>query len=163
MPDLGLEIEDFQAQTWRIENWSQQPKRLVGPEFSCGGHKWCVPSALISGVEESSDHAGGSCCSRKEMRMASLMTWFPFTSITPTRRLHPKAGTPVLSFVSPSPTLQTPQSTHPVVSHRKPLHSRIRLMDRCSSPLRRRRVRLGFHQIRRPKKTLHARHSSWQD
>jgi hypothetical protein len=42
MPDLGLEIEDFQAQTWRIEQWSQQPKRLVGPEFSCGGHKWCV-------------------------------------------------------------------------------------------------------------------------
>jgi ubiquitin carboxyl-terminal hydrolase 7 len=40
MPDLGLEIEDFQAQTWRIENWSNQPKRLVGPEFSCGGHKW---------------------------------------------------------------------------------------------------------------------------
>lgn len=40
MPDLGLEIEDFQAQTWKIENWSQQPKRLVGPEFSCGGHKW---------------------------------------------------------------------------------------------------------------------------
>lgn len=40
MPDLGLEIADFQAQTWRIEKWSQQPKRLVGPEFSCGGHKW---------------------------------------------------------------------------------------------------------------------------
>jgi len=42
MPDLGLEIEDFQAQTWRIENWSQQPKRIVGPEFSCGGHKWRI-------------------------------------------------------------------------------------------------------------------------
>ncbi|ORX33688.1 hypothetical protein BD324DRAFT_666297 [Kockovaella imperatae] len=42
MPDLGLEIEDFQAQTWRIEHWSQQPKRLVGPEFSCGGHKWRI-------------------------------------------------------------------------------------------------------------------------
>lgn len=40
MPDLGLEIEDFQAQTWRIEKWSQQPRRLQGPEFSCGGHKW---------------------------------------------------------------------------------------------------------------------------
>lgn len=42
MPDLGLEIEDFQAQTWRIENWSQQPNRIVGPEFSCGGHKWRI-------------------------------------------------------------------------------------------------------------------------
>ncbi|KAL7419595.1 ubiquitin-specific protease ubp15 [Cryptotrichosporon argae] len=42
MPDLGLEIEDFQAQTWRIENWSQQAKRLQGPEFSCGGHKWRI-------------------------------------------------------------------------------------------------------------------------
>lgn len=40
MPDLGLEIEDFQAQTWKIENWSQTAKRMVGPEFSCGGHKW---------------------------------------------------------------------------------------------------------------------------
>ncbi|WVO13321.1 hypothetical protein L204_100935 [Cryptococcus depauperatus] len=42
MPDLGLEIEDFQYQTWRIEHWSQQPKRIVGPEFSCGGHKWRI-------------------------------------------------------------------------------------------------------------------------
>ncbi len=49
MPDLGLEIEDFQAQTWRIERWSQQPKRIVGPEFSCGGHKWCgfLPKMII--------------------------------------------------------------------------------------------------------------------
>ncbi|WVQ73689.1 hypothetical protein IAR50_003269 [Cryptococcus sp. DSM 104548] len=42
MPELGLEIEDFQFQTWRIEHWSQQPKRIVGPEFSCGGHKWRI-------------------------------------------------------------------------------------------------------------------------
>jgi ubiquitin carboxyl-terminal hydrolase 7 len=42
MPDLGLEIEDFQAQTWKIENWSQTAKRMVGPEFSCGGHKWYI-------------------------------------------------------------------------------------------------------------------------
>lgn len=43
MPDLGQEVDDFQVQTWKIENWSQQGKRLQGPEFSCGGHKWCVP------------------------------------------------------------------------------------------------------------------------
>ncbi|KAK4688080.1 ubiquitin carboxyl-terminal hydrolase 7, partial [Tremellales sp. Uapishka_1] len=42
MPDLGLEIEDFQAQTWKIENWSQSAKRMQGPEFSCGGHKWRI-------------------------------------------------------------------------------------------------------------------------
>lgn len=42
MPDLGQEIEDFQTQTWRIEKWSSQPKRMVGPEFSCGGHKWRI-------------------------------------------------------------------------------------------------------------------------
>lgn len=42
MPDLGLEIEDFQAQTWKIEKWSQQARRMQGPEFSCGGHKWYV-------------------------------------------------------------------------------------------------------------------------
>jgi len=50
MPDLGLEIEDFQAQTWRIENWSKQGKRLTGPEFSCGGHKWYVllPAITVS-------------------------------------------------------------------------------------------------------------------
>ncbi|RXK41314.1 ubiquitin carboxyl-terminal hydrolase 7 [Tremella mesenterica] len=53
MPDLGLEIEDFQAQTWRIEHWSQQPKRIVGPEFSCGGHKWRIllfPQGNANGV-----------------------------------------------------------------------------------------------------------------
>lgn len=42
MPDLGQEVDDFQVQTWKIENWSQQGKRLQGPEFSCGGHKWWV-------------------------------------------------------------------------------------------------------------------------
>lgn len=42
MPDLGQEVEDFQVQTWRIENWTSQGKRLQGPEFSCGGHKWSV-------------------------------------------------------------------------------------------------------------------------
>ncbi|KAI5451946.1 ubiquitin-specific protease ubp15 [Naganishia albida] len=42
MPDLGQEVEDFQTQTWKIENWSQQAKRLQGPEFSCGGHKWRI-------------------------------------------------------------------------------------------------------------------------
>lgn len=47
MPDLGLEIEDFQAQTWRIENWSKQPRRLQGPEFSCGGHKWWVWTCTV--------------------------------------------------------------------------------------------------------------------
>ncbi|KAG7531294.1 hypothetical protein FFLO_04472 [Filobasidium floriforme] len=42
MPDLGQEVDDFQVQTWKIENWSQQGKRLQGPEFSCGGHKWRI-------------------------------------------------------------------------------------------------------------------------
>jgi hypothetical protein len=62
MPDLGLEIEDFQAQTWRIEHWSQQPKRLVGPEFSCGGHKWCV-SALTWAYIAYVSQAGGELTS----------------------------------------------------------------------------------------------------
>ncbi|GMK58352.1 hypothetical protein CspeluHIS016_0503840 [Cutaneotrichosporon spelunceum] len=42
MPDLGLEIEDFQSQTWRLDKWSQQDRRKQGPEFSCGGHKWRI-------------------------------------------------------------------------------------------------------------------------
>ncbi len=63
MPDLGLEIEDSQAQTWRIEHWSQQPKRIVGPEFSCGGHKWFAsvswpdPTPLIFFLPSQADTA----------------------------------------------------------------------------------------------------------
>jgi hypothetical protein len=50
MPDLGQEVDDFQVQTWKIENWSQQGKRLQGPEFSCGGHKWWVDMGCRSVV-----------------------------------------------------------------------------------------------------------------
>lgn len=40
MPDLGQEVEDFQVQTWRVQNWSASSKRMVGADFFCGGHKW---------------------------------------------------------------------------------------------------------------------------
>ncbi|KAL7416026.1 hypothetical protein BDY24DRAFT_406155 [Mrakia frigida] len=42
MPDLGQEVEDFQVQTWRVQNWSASSKRMVGADFLCGGHKWRI-------------------------------------------------------------------------------------------------------------------------
>lgn len=119
MPDLGLEIEDFQAQTWRIENWTQTAKRMVGPEFSCGGHKWYVYQQSRTPVDAASLTTvclGVSCSSQWAMPTGSLTTWSRSTSTTPTPKRHQKGGTHVLSSVSPSPTSTTPPSTPPAVS-----------------------------------------------
>ena len=40
LADLGQEEEDFQVFTWRVKGYRTQGKRLVSPEFECGGHKW---------------------------------------------------------------------------------------------------------------------------
>jgi hypothetical protein len=112
MPDLGLEIEDFQAQTWRIENWSKQGKRLTGPEFSCGGHKWQV--GLVSRMHIA-DITGVSFSFPKAMPMDNRTTWSRYTWITPTLNQHQKDGTHVLNSVSPSPTLGNPPYKHPLV------------------------------------------------
>jgi hypothetical protein len=123
MPDLGLEIEDFQAQTSRIEHWSQQPKRLVGPEFSCGGHKWCVVAltlasiAFVSQARRGTDVlAGESFSFPRATPMASPMTWSLCTWIMRTQRPHQKAGTHAPSSASPSQTLRTLPSRLPAVS-----------------------------------------------
>lgn len=114
MPDLGLEIEDFQAQTWKIENWSQQPKRLVGPEFSCGGHKWCVTPFLAS-FSANAD-AGEYYYSLKGTRMVNQMIWSPFTSIMRTQKPRPKGGTHVHNSAWPSQILSILPYKPPVVS-----------------------------------------------
>lgn len=40
LPDLGQEVEDVQVYTWPINNWRKQDKKVTGPEFECGGHRW---------------------------------------------------------------------------------------------------------------------------
>ncbi|KAG8969651.1 hypothetical protein FRC03_001523 [Tulasnella sp. 419] len=42
LPDLGQEVEDFQVCTWKLSRWKSLEKKLTGPEFSCGGHKWRI-------------------------------------------------------------------------------------------------------------------------
>lgn len=40
LADLGQEEEDFRVMHWDIKDWSDLEKRLTGPEFECGGHRW---------------------------------------------------------------------------------------------------------------------------
>jgi len=42
MPDPGLEVEDFKVFTWKLTNWRKLEKKLTGPEFECGGHRWRI-------------------------------------------------------------------------------------------------------------------------
>lgn len=107
MPDLGLEVEDFQAQTWRIERWSQQPKRLVGPEFSCGGHKWCVRRHRPS-EGRLNKPIGASCSFLRATPAASQMTWSLSISTMPIPKRPQRAGMRVLSSVLPYPIHWTP-------------------------------------------------------
>jgi hypothetical protein len=42
MPDLGHDVKDFKVFTWHLTSWKKLDKKLTGPEFDCGGHKWWV-------------------------------------------------------------------------------------------------------------------------
>jgi hypothetical protein len=42
LPDLGQEVEDTQVFTWQLTNWKKLERKLTGPDFPCGGHKWQV-------------------------------------------------------------------------------------------------------------------------
>ena len=44
MPDLGHVVREFQVAHWKLQDWRKLDKKLYGPEFDCGGHKWCVIS-----------------------------------------------------------------------------------------------------------------------
>lgn len=43
MPDLGHDVKEFKVFTWPLKGWKKLEKKLTGPEFECGGHKWRVP------------------------------------------------------------------------------------------------------------------------
>ncbi|KAL1922777.1 uncharacterized protein VTP21DRAFT_9153 [Calcarisporiella thermophila] len=42
MPDLGIEVEDFQVYHWEIKDWKSLDKRITGPNFEVGGWKWRI-------------------------------------------------------------------------------------------------------------------------
>ncbi|PWN37589.1 putative ubiquitin-specific processing protease 21 [Meira miltonrushii] len=42
LADLGQEEEDFKVMHWDINNWGSLDKRITGPEFECGGHRWRI-------------------------------------------------------------------------------------------------------------------------
>jgi hypothetical protein len=47
MPDLGHNIKDFKVFSWRLNNWKKLDKRMISPEFECGGHKWSAPFSVF--------------------------------------------------------------------------------------------------------------------
>ena len=42
LADLGQEEADFQVCHWSIPSWHALDKRITGPEFECGGHRWRI-------------------------------------------------------------------------------------------------------------------------
>jgi len=42
MPDLGHDVKEFQVFHWKLQGWKKLEKKLTGPEFDCGGHRWYV-------------------------------------------------------------------------------------------------------------------------
>ncbi|WFD31159.1 ubiquitinyl hydrolase 1 [Malassezia sp. CBS 17886] len=42
LADLGQEEADFQVFHWPIKSWHALDKRITGPEFECGGHRWRI-------------------------------------------------------------------------------------------------------------------------
>ena len=44
IPHLGHAVKESKVFHWRAEGWKKLDKKLTSPEFSCGGHKWCVSS-----------------------------------------------------------------------------------------------------------------------
>jgi len=44
IPHLGHTVKESKVFHWRVQGWKKLAKNVPSPEFSCGGHKWCVPS-----------------------------------------------------------------------------------------------------------------------
>ncbi len=40
LSDMGEPVEDFQVFKWQLKDYRRMDKKLLSPEFSCGGHKW---------------------------------------------------------------------------------------------------------------------------
>jgi hypothetical protein len=44
---MGEEEEDFQVFRWPLADYRRLDKKVLSPEFSCGGHKWSVAPFLL--------------------------------------------------------------------------------------------------------------------
>ena len=112
MPDLGHDVKEFQVSHWKLQNWKKLEKKLTGPEFDCGGHKWYVflvyrSFILLRNLRTSS---GGYFSSPSEILTLLLMILSLFISITPTPRARRRAGTLAPNSHWSSPILTIPPS-----------------------------------------------------
>ncbi|GAA6000863.1 ubiquitin-specific protease UBP15 [Rhodotorula paludigena] len=42
LSDMGEEVDDFQVFRWPLKDYQRMDKKVLSPEFSCGGHKWNI-------------------------------------------------------------------------------------------------------------------------
>jgi hypothetical protein len=109
MPDLGHDVKDFKVFTWHLTSWKKLDKKLTGPEFDCGGHKWWVVLHLNIAVTFDCFSyclvAGASSFSPSEIPMLLLMIPSPYILTTPSPKNHQRGGMLVpslpLSFQTP--------------------------------------------------------------
>lgn len=89
MPDLGYDVKEFQVFHWKLQGWKKLEKKLTGPEFDCGGHKWCVlsPYRPLPHLRNLKTRSGGYFSSRSAI--PTLPRMIPSLSISIT--LTPRA------------------------------------------------------------------------
>jgi hypothetical protein len=88
MPDLGHDVKEFQVSHWKLQGWKKLEKKLTGPEFDCGGHKWCALTSYrpLPHLRNLKTRPGGYFSSRSAILTLPRMIPSLSISITPTPR-----------------------------------------------------------------------------
>ncbi|KAF9649122.1 cysteine proteinase [Thelephora ganbajun] len=42
MPDLGYDVKESRVFHWRLHDWKKFKRKVISPEFDCGGNKWRI-------------------------------------------------------------------------------------------------------------------------
>ena len=97
MPDLGHDVKEFKVFTWPLKGWKKLEKKLTGPEFECGGHKWrvarrCLPLLTVAYRAVRPLLPGAYYSSPSATQMHHRTTPFLYISTTLIPSGHQKAG-----------------------------------------------------------------------
>ena len=151
MPDLGHEVKEFQVYHWKLQGWKKLGKKLISPEFDCGGHAWYVAPGHRhpSHSYNLQTHSGRYFSSRPVIATPPRMTPPLSISIAPTPtqggegtlvpNLRWSSRTPTILPFIPSAVRRSQLKALSFSSQGAPF--------RRTSPIHRRRVRLGFHPV----------------
>ena len=89
MPNLGHDVKDFKVFHWKLQGWRKLERKLISPEFDCGGHQWYgLPGhCRLSQSRNLKFHSGGYSSFRSAIITTPLQTT-PSLSISSTPTLE---------------------------------------------------------------------------